>query len=91
MLEVRLCRPGKFKLKILGGGKFEYYKSTVVTTKRGVTKFLKFNGGKAKRRGVGGHVFWLKFSGGKNLGGNYVNKHLIVAVATVSVESCFQA
>ena len=53
MLEVRLCRPGKFKLKILGGGKFEY-KSTVVTTKRGVTKFLKFNGGEAKRRGGGG-------------------------------------
>ena len=66
MLEVRLCRPGKFKLKILGGGKFEYYKSTVVTTKRGVTKFLKFNGGKAKRRG-GGTFFGLNLVGGKIL------------------------
>ena len=36
-------------------------------TKFGRTKFLKFSG-----RGGEQHDFWLKFSGGKNLGGNYV-------------------
>ena len=52
MLEVHLCKPAIYKLKILGGGKFEYYKSMGQPQKVGVgggTKFLKFNGGKQKR------------------------------------------
>ena len=52
MLKVHLCKPAMYKLKILGVGKFEYYKSVGGTTKRG--------GGAA-------HDFWLKFSGGKTL------------------------
>ena len=67
MLEVRLCKPAIYKLEILGGGKFEYYKSMVQSQKvGGETKFLKFNGGKQKR----GTQFWLKFSVGE-LRGNY--------------------
>ena len=36
MLEVRLCKPAIYKLKILGGGKFEYYKSMGQPQKVGV-------------------------------------------------------
>ena len=56
MLEVCLCKPAIYKLKILGGGKFESYKSMRGTTKKGGTKFLKFSGG--KQREVG-YDFWL--------------------------------
>ena len=45
VLEVCLCKPATYKLKILGGGKFKYYKSMGGTAKRGGTKFLKFSGG----------------------------------------------
>ena len=45
MLEVCLCKLAIYKLKILGRGKFEYYKSMGGTTKRGGNKFLKFSGG----------------------------------------------
>ena len=62
------CKPLIQKLKILGGGKLEYYKSMEGTTKKGEGKFWNFNG--VKQKGVE-HDFWLKFSGGKNLGGNY--------------------
>ena len=67
MLDVRLCKPAIYKLKILGRGKFEYYKLIGGggrgrgNKKEGGTKFLKFSGGGTKG---GGHDFWLKFSGG---------------------------
>ena len=48
VLEVCLCKPAIYNLKILGGGKFEYYKSIGGTTKKGGTKFLKFSGRGAK-------------------------------------------
>ena len=51
VLEACLCKPAIYKLKILGGGKFESYKSMRGTTKKGGTKFLKFSG--RKQRGVG--------------------------------------
>ena len=38
VLEVRLCKPSIYKLRILGGGKFEYYKSMGGTTKKGGNK-----------------------------------------------------
>ena len=53
---VCLCKPAIYKLKILGGGKFEYYKSIGGTTKRGEPNF-ESPMGKAK----------FKFSGGKTL------------------------
>ena len=68
MLEVRLCKPAIYKLKILGRGKFEYYKSMGENTKREGNQIFKIQWGKAKGRG---HDFLLKFSLGKNLGGNY--------------------
>ena len=56
VLKVRLRKPAIYKWKILGGGKFEYYKSMGITKKRGEgggesvagIKFLKFGGGKQK-------------------------------------------
>ena len=56
VLEVFLCKPGIYKLKILGRGEFEYYKSTRGTTKRGGGEFLKFSGG-GSNWGGGGHDF----------------------------------
>ena len=47
------------------------------TTKKGEGKFWNFNG--VKQKGVE-HDFWLKFSGGKNLGGNYDKINLIAFV-----------
>ena len=35
VLKVRLRKPAIYKWKILGGGKFEYYKSMGITKKRG--------------------------------------------------------
>ena len=71
MLEVRLCKPAIYKLKILGGGKFEYYKSMGQPQKVGVggggDRIFKVQWGESKK---GGHDFWLKFSVGE-LGGNY--------------------
>ena len=52
------------KLKILGGGEFEYYKSMEGTTKSGGTKFLKFSRGK-QRKGI--MIFDLNLVGGKTL------------------------
>ena len=59
MLEVCLCKPAIYKLKILGGG----------SHKKGGTKFLKLSGGRGGAEGEE-HNFWLKFSGDKNFGGN---------------------
>ena len=68
MLEVCLCKPAIYQLKILGGREFEYYKLMGGTTKRGgETKVEKQKGG----RGWEDYDFWLKFSGEKNLWGNY--------------------
>ena len=50
VLEVRLCKPSIYKLRILGGGKFEYYKSMGGTTKKGGNK----QWGEAKGGGGGG-------------------------------------
>ena len=58
VLEVRLCKPSIYKLRILGGGKFEYYKSMGGTTKKGGNK----QWGEAKGGGEGGAQFGLKFS-----------------------------
>ena len=43
-LVISLCKPVIHKLKILGGGKLEYYKSMGGTTKRG-EQILKFQWG----------------------------------------------
>ena len=51
MLEVGLCKPAVYKLKILGGGKFEYYKSMGGTTKMGGDQIFKVQWGETK----GGH------------------------------------
>ena len=64
MLEVRLCKPAIYKLKILGRGKFEYYKSMGEVQKGRGTKFLKFSGGKQK---AGGMIFYLNLVWGKTL------------------------
>ena len=70
MLEVCLCKPAIYKLKILGGGgDLNTINQWREPQKGGGTKFLKFSGG--SKRGGGDFDFWLKFSGGKNLGGNY--------------------
>ena len=70
MLEVCLCKPAIHKLKILGGVKFEYYKSMGRTTKKGRGgQIFKVQWGKQKGSG---HDFWFKFNGVKNLAGNYV-------------------
>ena len=45
VLEVRLCKPSIYKLRILGGGKFEYYKSMGGTTKKGGNSEGKQKGG----------------------------------------------
>ena len=50
-----------------GNRELEYYKSMGGTIKRGY-QILKFQWGEAKE---GEHNFLLKFSGVKNLGGNY--------------------
>ena len=52
MLEVRLCKPAIYKLKILGGGKFEYYKSMGQPQKVGVgggDRIFKVQWGEAKK------------------------------------------
>ena len=53
MLVVSFCKPVIRKLKMLGGGKLEYYKSMGGTTKRG-NQILRFQWGEAKG---GGHDF----------------------------------
>ena len=63
-----MCKPAVYKLKILGWGKFESYKSMGGTTKRGGDHIFKVQWGEAKGRD---YDFWVKFSGGKNHGGNY--------------------
>ena len=69
MLEVRLCKPAIYKLKILGGGKFEYYKSTGKSQKGGDQIFkVQWGGGSKRGRDT---VFDFNLVGGKNLGGNY--------------------
>ena len=68
MLEVRLYKPAVYKLKILGKGKIEYYKAIKGTKKKGGNQIFKVQWGKKK---WGEHDFWLRFSGGKRLGGNY--------------------
>ena len=55
MLEVRLCKPAIYKLKILGRGKFEYYKSMGGTTKTR-DQIYKVQWGEAKGGG-GGTLF----------------------------------
>ena len=59
MLEIHLCKPAIYELRILGGGKFECYKSVGRTTKKVGPSSV----GESKREG-GGHDFWLKFSWG---------------------------
>ena len=59
MLEIHLCKPAIYELRILGGGKFECYKSVGRTTKKVGPSSV----GESKRKG-GGHDFWLKFSWG---------------------------
>ena len=49
MLEVCLCKPAIYKLKILGGEEFQYYKSMGRTTKNGENQIFKVQLG-----GVGG-------------------------------------
>ena len=48
VLEVCLWKPAVYKLKILGGGKFESYKSMGGTTKRGGAHIFKVQWGKQK-------------------------------------------
>ena len=62
MLEVRLCKPAIYKLKILGGGKFEYYKSTGKSQKGG-DQIFKVQWREAK--GAGGTIFDLNLVGEK--------------------------
>ena len=62
MLEVRLCKPAIYKLKILGGRKFEHYKSMRGITERGDPIF-KVQWGKAK----GGDTIFDLISWGKKL------------------------
>ena len=66
MLEVRLCKPAIYKLKILGRGKFEYYKSMGENTKREGNQIFKIQWGKAKGR-AGGMIFYLNLVWGKTL------------------------
>ena len=69
MLDVRLCKPAIYKLKILGRGKFEYYKLIGGggggwgrgKKKEGGTKFLKFSGGGQKGADT---IFDLNLVGG---------------------------
>ena len=51
VLEFCLCKPTVYKLKILGGGKFDYYKSMGEPQKGGNQIFKLQMGGKQK--GVG--------------------------------------
>ena len=64
MLEVRLCKPAVYKLKILVKGKFEYYKAMEGTKTKGGTKSLKFSGGK---KSGGSTIFDLNLVVGKAL------------------------
>ena len=64
MLVVSLCKPVTHKLKMLGGGELEHYKSMGGTTKRG-DQILEFQ--------WEGHEFLLKSSGGGDLGGKYAS------------------
>ena len=54
MLVVSLCKPVIHKLKILSGGKLEYYKS-MREPQKGGNQTLKFQWGEAE--GGGGHDF----------------------------------
>ena len=58
MLVVSLCKPVTHKLKMLGGGELEHYKSMGGTTKRG-DKILEFQWG-----GWGGMTFYSNLVGG---------------------------
>ena len=65
MLEVSLFKSVLHKLKILGGGNLNSVKQWGEPQKQ----ILKFQWGEAKE---GRHDFSVKFSGGGNLGRNYV-------------------
>ena len=82
VLDVRLCKPAIYKLKILGKGKFEYYKliggggGGGWEQKGGPKQVFKINwGGDQKGADT---IFDLNLVGGGrwNLGGNYVWKIL---------------
>ena len=72
VLVVSLCKPVVYKLKILDGGKLQYYKWMGGTTKKREegTKFWNFSGGKQKRRNTIFDSNLVK----ENIGGNYVEK-----------------
>ena len=72
VLVVSLCKPVVYKLKILDGGKLQYYKWMGGTTKKREkgTKFWNFSGGKQKRRNT---IFDSNLVE-ENIGGNYVEK-----------------
>ena len=53
MLEVHLCKPGRYKLKILGGGNLNIINQQGEPQKGG-TKFLKFSRGKQLEKGERG-------------------------------------
>ena len=56
MLVVSLCKPVTHKLKMLGGGELEHYKSMGGTTKRGGPNFgISVRGGGGAKKG--GHDF----------------------------------
>ena len=61
MLEVCLCKLAIYKLKILGRGKFEYYKSMGGTTKRGGEQIFKVQWGGRVWGAKGGNTI-LDFS-----------------------------
>ena len=65
MLEVHLCKPANYKLKILVEGGFKYYKSMGGTTKSGEDQIFKVQQGEARRGWE--HNCSLKFSGEKTL------------------------
>ena len=67
---VSLCKPVTHTLNILGGENLNIKNQWREPQKGGGEANFKISVGESKR---GEHNFWLKFSGGKNLGGNYEN------------------
>ena len=65
MLVVHLCKPAIYKLKILGGGEFEYYKSNGGTTKK--VGEPNFGSPVEAKGGGGGHNFDSNLVGRKTL------------------------
>ena len=69
----------------MSGGKLEYYKS-IGEPQKGGTKFQNFNGGGLK----GGNMIFDSNLVGGDLGGNHVQKTLIIVNAAVKGPTYFQ-